>query len=111
MTPGDKILNACKVRGFSLARACALADLRYSTLHSQIHNQRPIPFTSIDRLATALDVPLDYFSEASSVPPPTQTKTPPPGNPMTHSPTCCRRNSPRRPIWAIKPDSMTCSIG
>jgi transcriptional regulator with XRE-family HTH domain len=62
MDLGDLILSACKSRGLSLAAVCKQAGLRYSTLHSQIHNHREIPFTSIDRLATALNLPLSHFS-------------------------------------------------
>lgn len=62
MDLGDNILKACKARGVSLARACSLADLRYSTLHSQIHNQREIPFSTIDKIAAALNLPIGYFS-------------------------------------------------
>jgi len=62
MTLGDNILKACKTRGLSLARACSLADLRYSTLHSQIHNEREIPFSTIDKLSAALNLPIGYFS-------------------------------------------------
>lgn len=62
MSVGENILKACKARGLSLARACALADLRYSTLHSQISNGREIPFSTIDKLALALNMPLGYFS-------------------------------------------------
>ena len=63
MTLGDNILKACKTRGVSLARACSLAGLRYSTLHSQIHNGREIPFSTIDKLSAALNLPIGYFSE------------------------------------------------
>ncbi|MDQ2090536.1 helix-turn-helix domain-containing protein [Marimonas arenosa] len=62
MSVGDNILKACKARGVSLARACTLADLRYSTLHSQIANEREIPFSTIDKLSAALNLPLGYFS-------------------------------------------------
>ncbi|MDU8929608.1 helix-turn-helix transcriptional regulator [Alisedimentitalea sp. MJ-SS2] len=62
MSVGNNILKACKARGLSLSRACTLADLRYSTLHSQIANGREIPFTTIDKLSLALNMPLGYFS-------------------------------------------------
>ncbi|MEZ5715385.1 MAG: helix-turn-helix transcriptional regulator [Paracoccaceae bacterium] len=62
MSVGENILKACKLRGLSLSRACSLADLRYSTLHSQISNGREIPFSTIDKLALALNMPLGYFS-------------------------------------------------
>lgn len=62
MSVGDNILKACTVRGLSLARACALADLRYSTLHSQIANGREVPFSTIDKLALALNMPIGFFS-------------------------------------------------
>ena len=62
MELGDSILKACKSRDISLSRACTLANIRYSTLHSQIHNQREIPFSTIDKLAAALNLPIGYFS-------------------------------------------------
>lgn len=62
MSIGESILKACKTRGLSLARACSLADLRYSTLHSQIANNREIPFSTIDKLSLALNMPLGFFS-------------------------------------------------
>ncbi|UYV37563.1 hypothetical protein N4R57_00060 [Rhodobacteraceae bacterium D3-12] len=51
------------MRDLSLAAACKKADLRYSTLHAQIHNRREIPFSTIDRLATALALPISHFSQ------------------------------------------------
>ena len=63
MDLGERILNACKARGTSLAAVCKKADLRYSTLHSQIHNGREIPFSTIDSLASALSLPLSHFSK------------------------------------------------
>ena len=62
MDLGDLILKACKSRGQSLAAICKKAGLRYSTLHSQIHNRREIPFSTVDRIATALNLPLSHFS-------------------------------------------------
>lgn len=63
MNLGDLILNACKSRGLSLSAICKTAGLRYSTLHSQIHHNRKIPFSSVDKIAAALNLPLNHFSE------------------------------------------------
>jgi len=62
MDLGDLILNACKSRRQSLAAVCKVSGLRYSTLHSQISNKREIPFSSVDRIAKTLNLPLSYFS-------------------------------------------------
>lgn len=61
---GDKILQTCKQKGVTLRAACQAAGLKYSTLHAQISNRRAIPFSTIDRLARALDLPLSHFSES-----------------------------------------------
>ena len=73
MALGDLILNACKTRGQSLASVCKTAKLRYSTLHSQISNKREIPFSTVDRLANALELSLSHFSEFET--PDTDTDT------------------------------------
>jgi len=59
---GERIMQACKHRGLSLSRACAAAELNYSTLHSQINKNREIPFSTIDRLGASLGLPIGYFS-------------------------------------------------
>lgn len=58
--PGQKILKACKIRGLSLSKACAIAGINYSTLHSQIGNQRQIPFSTVDRFRVALNFPIGF---------------------------------------------------
>jgi len=59
----EKILHLCKLRRLTLRAACQASGLKYSTLHAQISNDRPIPFLTIDKLARTLNVPLSYFSD------------------------------------------------
>ncbi len=61
---GSLLLQACKMRGITLAKACELANIKYSTLHSQISNLRPIPFDTIDKFCAALNLPIRLFSQA-----------------------------------------------
>ncbi|MDQ2094011.1 helix-turn-helix domain-containing protein [Rhodalgimonas zhirmunskyi] len=63
MSLGQRLIDACRRRDLSLAAACRAAGLKYSTLHAQISNDRAIPFESVDRIATALNIPVGYFSE------------------------------------------------
>lgn len=63
----DKITRLCKLKGVTLRAACQAAGLKYSTLHAQISNNRPVPFTTVDKLARALNVPLSYFSDQQPV--------------------------------------------
>ncbi len=60
---GQKVLDLCKLKGLTLRAACQASGLKYSTLHAQISNRRPIPFKTIDKLSRKLSVPLSYFSE------------------------------------------------
>ena len=60
---GQKVLDLCKLKGLTLRAACQASGLKYSTLHAQISNRRPIPFKTIDKLSRKLNVPLSYFSE------------------------------------------------
>ena len=60
---GQKVLDLCKLKGVTLRAACQASGLKYSTLHAQISNNRPIPFKTIDKLSRKLSVPLSYFSE------------------------------------------------
>ena len=60
---GQKVLDLCKLKGLTLRAACQASGLKYSTLHAQISNNRPIPFKTIDKLSRKLSVPLSYFSE------------------------------------------------
>lgn len=60
---GQKVLDLCKLKGLTLRAACQASGLKYSTLHAQISNRRPIPFKTIDKLSRKLNVPLNYFSE------------------------------------------------
>ena len=41
---GQKVLDLCKLKGVTLRAACQASGLKYSTLHAQISNNRPIPF-------------------------------------------------------------------
>lgn len=61
---GIAILDACKMRGHSLFQLCAAAGLKYSTLHAQIRNGREIPFSTVERLANALALPIEHFASA-----------------------------------------------
>ncbi|MDQ7071870.1 MAG: helix-turn-helix transcriptional regulator [Rhodobacterales bacterium] len=60
---GSLLLKACKMRGVSLAKACELANIKYSTLHFQISNHRPIPFKTVDQFCRALNLPIHIFSQ------------------------------------------------
>ena len=60
---GQKVLDLCKLKGVTLRAACQASGLKYSTLHAQISNNRPLPFKTIDKLSRKLSVPLSYFSE------------------------------------------------
>lgn len=61
-TTGDRIKDACKRQGTTLAAACDSAGVTYKTLHAQIRNNRAVPFETIDRLARYFDVPIEFFS-------------------------------------------------
>lgn len=62
MSVGERIKEACKRRGVPLSTACDQAGVNYKTLHTQIRNDRAIPFESIDRLSQYFNLPMDYFS-------------------------------------------------
>ncbi|WP_274960784.1 helix-turn-helix domain-containing protein [Lentibacter algarum] len=62
---GQKVLDLCKLKGLTLRAACQASGLKYSTLHAQISNRRPIPFKTIDKLARTLNAPLSFFSDGS----------------------------------------------
>jgi transcriptional regulator with XRE-family HTH domain len=59
---GDRIKELCVRNRMTLSEVCAKAGVTYKTLHAQISNDRAIPFDTIDRVARALNVPMDYFS-------------------------------------------------
>lgn len=61
-TVSREILELCALRGVTLAAACKASGLKYSTLHAQIHNRRPIPFETVSALGQFFDVPLERFS-------------------------------------------------
>lgn len=61
-TTGDRIKDACKRGGITLAAACETAGVTYKTLHAQIRNNRAIPFETIDRLARYFGLPIEFFS-------------------------------------------------
>jgi hypothetical protein len=63
---GLRIEEACKLSGVKLKPACDIAGLSYNTLYNQIKLGREIPFTSVVKLATALRIPLSFFTESSS---------------------------------------------
>ncbi len=63
----EKITHLCKLKGITLRAACQAAGLKYSTLHAQIANDRPIPFLTIDKLSRTLNVPVSYFSDQQPV--------------------------------------------
>ncbi len=61
-TVGDRIKDACKLHGVPLSTVCSQAGVTYKTLHTQIRNNRAIPFETIDRLSQYFNLPMDYFS-------------------------------------------------
>lgn len=61
-TTGDRIKDACRRSGVTLAAACETSGVTYKTLHAQIRNNRAIPFETIDRLARYFNVPIEFFS-------------------------------------------------
>ncbi|MEL7114478.1 MAG: helix-turn-helix transcriptional regulator [Pseudomonadota bacterium] len=61
-TIAKELSDLCKARGVTLAAVCKARGLKYSTLHAQIHNHRPIPFETIVEIARFFDVPLERFS-------------------------------------------------
>ncbi|MBU2980852.1 helix-turn-helix transcriptional regulator [Lentibacter algarum] len=63
----DKITHLCKLKNVTLRAACQAAGLKYSTLHAQIAHNRPIPFSTIDKLSRALNIPLSFFSDQQPV--------------------------------------------
>lgn len=63
----EKITHLCKIKGTNLRAVCQAAGLKYSTLHAQITNGRAIPFTTVDKLARVLNVPLTSFSDSQPV--------------------------------------------
>lgn len=63
----EKITHLCKLKNVTLRAACQAAGLKYSTLHSQLANDRPIPFSTIEKLSRTLNMPLSYFSEQQPV--------------------------------------------
>lgn len=65
---GEEIRNLCHDNDLSLSQACKLAGIKYSTLHAQISNDREIPFSTIDKLSAALNIPLSQFSETPHAP-------------------------------------------
>ena len=58
---GQKVLDLCKLKGLTLRAACQASGLKYSTLHAQISNRRPIPFKTIDKLSRKLNVGQPLF--------------------------------------------------
>lgn len=63
MKTADTFSKLCQIHGLTLKKMCELAGVNYGTLHSQIRNNRPIPFHSIDRIAQYCNISTDYFSD------------------------------------------------
>lgn len=61
-TVADEIMALCQQRGVSLSAVCKARGLKYSTLHAQITNKRPIPFETVAAIGQFFDVPLERFS-------------------------------------------------
>lgn len=64
-----RIMEACRFAGVTLTKACELADVKYGTLYNQIKFGREIPFSTIARISTALDIPLPFFAGDEAVAP------------------------------------------
>lgn len=62
----QRIRSLCDRHGLSLKLACQSAGVTYGTLHAQLKKGREIPFSTMDRLASFFDVPLEYFSDRRS---------------------------------------------
>ncbi len=58
----DKIEKARLEAGVKLKPLADKAGVNYATLYNQITHNRPIPFETVDALADALGLPLEYFS-------------------------------------------------
>lgn len=61
-TVANEILDLCRTRSVTLAAVCKASGLKYSTLHAQIHNHRPIPFETVVDISRYFGVPLERFS-------------------------------------------------
>lgn len=56
-----KILQLCTSHEVTLAAVCKACELKYSTLHAQIHNERPIPFETVAALSMYFRLPMERF--------------------------------------------------
>lgn len=61
----DRIDAACRIAGVKLKTACRISGINYSTLRSQMRNNREIPASSISRLSDGLRIPVQFFFDAA----------------------------------------------
>ena len=59
---GEKIERASVEKFGSLRRACEASGVTYKTLHAQLRNGRKIPFETVEKIASALSISIDYFT-------------------------------------------------
>ncbi|MGH1465795.1 MAG: hypothetical protein ACRBBQ_10590 [Cognatishimia sp.] len=69
ITPlAKRIFSLCETKATNLSALCTQAEVKYTTLHAQIHNARPIPFETIQKLARAANVSVEWFANSKSDP-------------------------------------------
>ena len=59
----SRIEKLCQFFDVSEAQLCKAANVNHKTFNAQLNRRREIPFRTLDRIARAWDIPLDYFSE------------------------------------------------
>lgn len=68
-----RIRKACSLAGMKLTEACKTAGVSYNTLYNQIRFNREIPFSTVEKFASGLGLPINFFKtgelEASVNPP------------------------------------------
>lgn len=64
------ISQICEMRNETLSAACRGAEVSYTTLRSQLINDRKVPFETIDALANYWNLPLSAFSAFEKMSPP-----------------------------------------
>lgn len=57
-----KIEDARKAAGLRLKPLAEKAGLNYQALYQQLSRRSPVPFETVDAIATALNLPLEHFS-------------------------------------------------
>lgn len=62
----QKIESACGFAGLKLKQACDLSGVKYGTLYTQLNQGREVPFSSVQRLSSTLNVPLTFFETAQA---------------------------------------------